>query len=88
MPANVVKTKSDDKKWRKALRIAAKYSRRKGRKVGNKYALAMHIFKNMKRKGENAKLIDLAVYMVETRPDKLGEVVDLLLGENTDGESC
>jgi len=49
MPANIVKTKSDEKAWNKAKSIAEKSD------PDNLYALTTHIFKNIKKHKKKRK---------------------------------
>lgn len=46
MPSNLVKTKSDEKKWDKAKELAKKAVRKKG--IKNKWAYTTGIYKKMK----------------------------------------
>ena len=46
MPSNLVKTKSDEKKWDRAKRVASKS---KGKLEGDDFALVNHIYQNMKK---------------------------------------
>lgn len=49
MPSNLVKTPRDEKIWSRAKKLAGKY------KGDSKWAVANHIFTNMKRSGGHGK---------------------------------
>lgn len=75
-----VKTKSDEKKWKKAVKIAKK--RAAAGKADSVYALANHIFHNMKRtKGSGRKRAEAAVVLASKYGLKTEVLAKQILGE-------